>query len=236
MLIVHPCVCDELTPSSGSRPGSDDPATTGSTSIEFSEAAKQLTAVFPVQLDRFEQVMQNSYNWSGPQDASLYCEIGFTPEAILISGKVADNVPFVQTRERPQMPDWWRISYGADGIQFRFDDPTSASRSLHFILNLGSAGTNPRVELFASPMGKKTGFLADAGLEILGVSKAPNRQEPKEISSLNGFRFQAVIPTSDLAEPQFFAGPLRVSVRLHDVDSGKFAGYTMLEERLEKTQ
>src|SRR5207244_4423304 len=126
-----------------------------------------LTAVFPVQLDHFDQVLQNAGNWSGPDDASLVREIGFTPEALLIHGDIHDDQPFVQPMVHPNMPDWWRIRYGGDGAEFIFDDPTSATRRLHIILNFSSAGVNPRVDLLASPLPFPKGFLQDAELKLL---------------------------------------------------------------------
>lgn len=218
---------DQVTPSGGPRPSEaqTQPDHQGGQPIRFQEAAAGLTAVFPLQLARMDQVVQNSYNWRGPQDASMKCDIGFAPQALVIRGEFRDDLPFFQTMLRPAMPEWWHIQYGADGIEFQLDDPTSDTRRVRFVLNFGSAAVDPRVELLASPLGQKTGFLSSAALEM---EDAPG-SSPEE----GAVQFRVAIPYSALAEADFFRGPLRITARQHDVD-GDFATYLMLQEAIEK--
>lgn len=222
---------DQLTPSGQTAP---EPAITSPSAtkpgISYDEAAKQLTAVFPIELKQFDQVIQNSFNWSGPQDASVACEIGFTPQAIVVAGTVLDEHPFIQSRLRPAMADWWRINYGADGLEFSMDDPTSAANSLRFFLNWGAGGLSPIVEVIAAPSGGKKGPLEGAKVELLPLENA----EAGQLSA--GFRFRAILPTDQLLEPRFFSGPLLIRLRLHDVDGPGMQTYLRMEEVLEKPQ
>ncbi len=213
-------------------PGTDVLRVPGSRPIPFATASQQLTAVFPVRISRFEQAVQNSYNWHGEADASLSCRLGFTPEAVVVSGTLLDDQPLVQLHTRPARPDWWRITYGADGVVFHIQDVTSSTQLLHFALNFGSAGVQPKIELFQAPTPVGTGFLETATLELAELEPVPQAggaaaQPP------TGFRFRAILPTAGLLEPSFLAGPLQISVKLHDLD-GAFSTYSCLEERVEK--
>ena len=193
--------------------------------ISFEEAASGLSAVFPVQLTSMDQVVQNSYNWKGPQDASMRCDIGFAPTAVVIRGEFRDDLPFFQTMEHPAMPEWWGIQYGADGLEFLLDDPTSATRRVRFVLNFGSGAVNPRVELLASPRSDAPGFIPQA---VLDLEDAPGTA-PEE----GTIQFRTAIPYSALAETDFFRGPLRITVRLHDLD-GDYSSYLMMQQAIEK--
>lgn len=46
-------------------------------------------------------------------------------------------------------------------------------------------------------------------------------------------RFEAAIPITAVAEPRFFAGPLRITARMHDMDGGPET-YKMLQQAIEK--
>ncbi len=219
---------DEATPSGGPAPSAPaalpEPDSAGRP-ISFQEAAAGLTAVFPIELNRMDEVAQNSYNWRGPADASLKCDIGFAPQALVVRGEFRDDLPFFQTMLRPAMPDWWRIQYGADGVEFLLDDPTSSTRRVRFMLNFGSAAVDPKVELLASPLKGAGGFLGAAALEL---EDAPG-SAPEE----GAVQFRVAIPYGALADMDFFRSPLRITVRLHDVD-GDFATYLMMQEAIEK--
>lgn len=225
-----PCVraADEVTPSGGRQRDAAlvdaDYAGTGER-ITFDEAARDLTAVYPIQISDAQQVVQNSFNWNGPADASLRCDIGFTPDAVVIRGEFVDDHPFCQTTLQPAMPDWWMITYGADGIQFVFDDPTSATRRVSFVLNFGSRATRPQVDLLASP-GRRPGRVAAATLELF--DGRPGADEAQK-----AVHFRAAVPVAALGDPRFFAGPLRISVRMHDLD-GDWSTYQVLQEVIEK--
>jgi hypothetical protein len=217
---------DELTPSgTGGKPIAV--ATTGvPPQFTVDQATRQIASVLPVSLNRAEQVVQNSFNWRGPQDASMQGEIGLGPQALVIRGEIRDDFPLVQSRERPLMPDWWKITYGADGMEVQFDDPTSSSRRLRLLLNFSSAGTAPAVEAVDSPTGLKSNPAPGSLLQLSELDPAAARQA-------RGFSFTAVVPTERLAEPSFFASPLRITTRLHDVD-GDMATYLQMQDVLEK--
>ena len=189
--------------------------------------------MFPIRLDRFDQLIQNSYNWTGPSDASLFAEIGFTPQAIVIQGRAVDDQPFVQPYTSPYMPEWWTMQYAADGIEVRIDDPTSSTNSIHLILNFGSGGTRPRVQVISAPLMPKAGDLPESDFRIKDTAAGDvNTSAGSTIHQL-GFSFQAAIPSAGLAEPRFFSDALRISVRLHDLD-GDFQTYCVLEDVIEK--
>lgn len=231
LALLSPAWADELTPSGGPRAQE----TTASASampgemINFDEAAKELTAVYPIQLNNFTQVVQNSYNWKDAEDASMKCDIGFTPSAIVIKGDFVDDHPFYQPYTHPSMADWWKITYGADGIEFLMDDPTSATRHLQIALNFSSAAVTPRVELLASPAGFKPGFLRSAVLE-LGTQGEPGGGS---YAAGTPIQFRAAIPITAVADPKFFSTPLRITARLHDLD-GDPSTYLMMQETIEK--
>lgn len=195
--------------------------------MSFDEAKTQISAVLPISLDRFDQVVKNSFNWRGPEDASLKMELGLAPQALVISGELLDDFPLVQSRARPLMEDWWQITYGADGVELEMDDPTSASRKLKLLMNFGSAGTNPHIELLQSPTGLQSAESPASQLRLLELPAETRRK------GLSGFRLEAVIPTQKLAEPSFFTQPLRIITRLHDVDVD-FSTYLMMQDILEK--
>jgi hypothetical protein len=218
---------------SAPEPASASDAASG---VSFEEQAQMLTSVYPVTLDRMGQVAQNSYNWRGIRDASLACEIGFTPQAIVIRGKILDDQPFVQPIAYPAKPDWWKVTYAADGITLSFEDPTSATNRLRLILNFSSAGLAPKVQVLEAPMITTAGVLTSADLHVrslLPEDVPENLPDPER--PLAGFRFECAIPTTGLAEPKFFSGPLRMTVRLHDLD-GEVETYLRMEDVLEKRE
>lgn len=202
--------------------------------VSFDEVSKNLSGVFPIRINRFDQVVQNSYNWSNPLDCSLSCELGFTPEAVVIKGRIYDDQPLVQPLENPSMPEWWRIIYGADGLELSFDDPTSATNKLHLVLNFSSAGVRPTVQLLASPSGSARETITGADFRILELP-ADGITTTTDGAVAPGFDFEAAIPTAGLVEPRFFSGALRVSVRLHDLD-GDYRTYLMMQDVIEKQE
>jgi hypothetical protein len=226
-LILMPCYvrADEVTPAGEKTAASSSDSEAAEAPVSFEQAARELSTVFPIQLDQFADVVQHPYNWNGPKDASMKCDIGFTPTAIIIKGEMLDDVSFEQVMEQPAMPNWWKITYGADGLEFQLDNPTSAAQQLHFALNFGSRGLHPRVEMLNSPAVTRPAFLKSAVLEY--------KEVPAQSADTNHYQFQAAIPVSGFADPKFFAGPLRITVRMHDVD-GDFSTYSMLQKVIEK--
>lgn len=204
--------------------------------ISFDEQSKMLTGVYPLTLDRMDQVKQNSYNWRGLRDASLGCEIGFTPQAIVVRGKILDDQPFVQPIAYPAKPDWWQTTYAADGVELTLEDPTSSTNRLRLILNFSSAGLAPKVQVLEAPLVKTAGILTSADLKVKSLTEADVPENlPEPTTPVAGFRFETAIPTTGLAEPKFFSGPLRMNVRLHDLD-GEIETYLKLEEVIEKRE
>lgn len=197
--------------------------------VDFQRQSQILGSIIPIKINKFDQVTQNSFNWSGPDDTSLNCEIGFTPQAIIVRGNLIDDQPFVQSMEQPKKPAWWGIPYGADGIEFQMDDKTSSTNRLQFYFNFTSAGIKPRVTVVESPGQGRKEFNAAADFRLLPIPfEAGQTAKP-------GFRFEVAIPIDGLVEPRFFSGPLRIRVRLHDLD-GDFKTYKMMEEAVEKSE
>ncbi|MCX7019241.1 MAG: hypothetical protein NTY46_09710 [Candidatus Sumerlaeota bacterium] len=222
---------DELTPSGEPR----DEAITSFVEfakpippVNFDQTVKKLKTVYPIHLNDFSQVAQNSYNWQGQQDASMECDIGFTNDAILVRGNFRDDIPFYQTLKHPAMQDWWRITYGADGIEFQFENPTSATQRAVFVLNFGSQAVEPCVELLATPKGPALRRIESAFLRLQDAAQ----------SSVNGgqnekYHFDAAVPMAALEDIRLFDGALRITVRLHDLD-GDPATYLMMQQTIEK--
>ena len=218
---------DEVTPSGGT-PSSivDADVSGGAEKISFDDAARELTSVYPILISSANQVVQNSFNWNGPADASLRCDIGFTPDAVVVRGEFVDDYPFCQPIARPAMPDWWMITYGGDGIQFTFDDPTSAPRRVSFVLNFGSRATRPQVDLMASPV-RPAGVISTADLELF------DGQSPSGNGGQRAVMFRAAVPIAALGDSRLFSGPLRITLRMHDLD-GDWSTYQVLQEVIER--
>jgi hypothetical protein len=226
-MLAQIALADQLTPSGSRTPASASAPASGSPSISFEDASRQVSAMLPIELGKMEQVTRNSFNWRGPQDASCRLEVGLSPQALVITGEILDDYPLVQSRERPLMEDWWQITYGADGLELEFDDPSSVTRQLKFLFNFGSAGTRPQIELLQSAAGQKGNPAPGSQLKLEELP-AEMRQQ-----GISGFRLRAVIPTARLVEPAFFSQPLRIVTRLHDLD-GEYSTYLMLQDVLEK--
>jgi hypothetical protein len=229
---------DPLTPSGGPQ-STARPVASAEVAISFDDAIRAVGSVFPVRIDRFDQLIQNSYNWTGPSDASLFAEVGFAPQAIVIQGRVIDDQPFVQPYSSPYMPQWWTMQYAADGVEMRIDDPTSSTNGIHLILNFGSAGTRPRIQIINAPLMPKGGDLPESDFTIKEMT-ATDTNSTAPANAVNsarqtGFAFQAAIPTTNIVEPRFFSNSLRISVRLHDLD-GDFKTYCVMEDVIEKKE
>lgn len=218
---------DELTPSTGVQPettATADAETSPPAGMNYEDQSRLLVTVYPIELGEASQVVQNRYNWTGRQDASIKCEIGFTDEAVVLRGELRDDRPFFQPRLRPAQPDWWKITYGADGVEVFLDDPTSATRQVRFALNLGSEGTQPRVDVLRALDGRPTGFTSNGEVLLRGLASQG------ESSVIN---VRAVVAKDALADRRFFNGPLRIRIRLHDLD-GHPSTYLMMEQVVEK--
>lgn len=236
-LFANIAAADEITPTSATAAEKGEPAQTAEQpSLNFEEQSKLLTGVYPLSLDHMEQVTQHSYNWQGRRDASLACEIGFTPQAIVFKGSVLDDQPFVQPIAYPAKPDWWETTYAADGIELLLEDPTSATNRMRLIMNFSSAGLNPKIQVLEAPLIDTAGVLTSAELKVrsLQAEDIPSNLRDKT-TPVAGYRFQTAIPATGLAEPKFFSGALRMTVRLHDLDGG-IETYLKMEEVVEKRE
>jgi hypothetical protein len=241
IVVLAACLCvlariaaaDEATPSGGPRETPVGTSTSAGAAtvarVNYSDAVAQVAAMYPLRLDQMSQVVQNSHNWRGPDDASVRCEVGFTAEAIVIRGDFTDDLPFHQTMLRPAMPDWWRITYGADGLEFSFDDPTSSTNRVRLALNFGSRAVNPSVDVLQSPLAQKPGPVPGASMELFDANGAegPGGNHGAKIG------FEVAVPMVAVADPRLFAGPLRISLRMHDVD-GAPSTYLMMQQVIEK--
>jgi len=233
MVVASAVRADELTPSGGPR---DEAATTQPVSsgavapVNFDQALEKLAMIYPIHLSEFTQVVQNSYNWQGPQDASLECEIGFTQDAVVVRGNFRDDLPFYQTLKHPAMPDWWRITYGADGIEFLFENPTSSTERAVFVLNFGSQATDPCVELLATPAGPASRRIESAYLRL---SDAPSSSGDAGQKGNGSIHFDTAVPIAALTDTRLFEGALRITVRMHDLD-GDPSTYLMMQQTIEK--
>lgn len=230
-LLLVVCTCcwsDEVTPS-GTTSTAGLSSAGAATPIDFQAAERDLTAVYPLQLKQMTDVFQNSYNWSGPEDASVSCDIGFTPTAVVLRAEITDDIPFFQTLLHPAMPPWWRITYGADGLEFMLDDPTSAAQHVQFVLNFGSHAVNPQVELLTPPPGGQSGPIPTAAIRLYQASGKPDAPPDADAP----ISVEAAIPVAALADPRLFLGPLRITMRLHDMD-GDPSTYLMMQTVVEK--
>ena len=231
---TDPAVAQNTTATNAAATNNTD--STDLSAISFEDQARALTGVYPLNLDRMEQVTQHSFNWRGVRDAYLACELGFTPQAIVIRGKVLDDQPFVQPIAYPSKPEMWQVTYAGDGIELTLEDLTSATNRLRIILNFSSAGLSPKVQVLEAPLITTAGVLTSAELRVRSLQ---DEDIPANLPDTNtpiaGFRFESAIPTTGLAEPKFFSGPLRMTMRLHDLD-GEIETYLKMEEVVEKRE
>lgn len=95
-------------------------------------------------LDRFDQVELMNYNWRGADDLSATITLRLDLNGdLLIVGGVWDDDPLVQPCDNPVMPDWWKITYGGDGVTLRIADRANPQNFSEVALNFGAEGFNP---------------------------------------------------------------------------------------------
>ena len=145
---------------------------------------------------------------------------------VVVRGSFLDDVPFVQPYRDPAMAEWWRIGYGGDGIEFAFDNPTSAAQRVVFVLNWGAQAVEPRVERIASALGNRHEFVSGAFLQLSDNGKGVAGGD-------KAVHFDAAVPISMLGDPALFNGPLRITVKMHDLDGGPDT-YHVLQQVIEK--
>ncbi|GIX44541.1 MAG: hypothetical protein KatS3mg130_0949 [Candidatus Sumerlaea sp.] len=156
---------DLLTPAFSSLPD-DGPVLGTLAPLDLNEIAEEITDSVTFKLDTYAHVRAMPWNWRGAGDASMECQVAFTPTALYVEGTFADDYPFCQPMLRPSKPDWWGIGYGADGIEFILEDATTSTRTVRFLLNFSSRAVAPRVELAQSLTGTPPGFVGGAAIEL----------------------------------------------------------------------
>lgn len=169
-------------------------------------------------LNRINQIPINGHNWGGPADASLMCDVGFTPNAMVVAGNLRDDMPFIQPTLHPMSPKGMLPSYCADGVEFVLEDATSSSRKIRFVLDFGSACVRPRLMLYESVFPETMGCITDAYLRVTPTSNPGGSTH-----------FEFTIPYECVADPRFFNIPINVTVRFHDLD-GDLISYLVMEQ------
>jgi hypothetical protein len=220
------CAADLLTPG-GTRPAGDEAPVLGDiVPLDLDEVAGEILETYSFSLGRYDDVVFGAEQWKGPQDASLNCNVSLTPTAIYLEGEFIDDYPFCQRTLHPARPAWWNVGYGADGVVVSFEDPTSASQKVAFALNWGSRAGAPRVDIIQSMLGTPPAFSRGGCVQLEDAAQADRRAESKTPPGA-AVQFRAGVPITELADPQFFARPLQLTVELYDVD-GEYVSVSVL--------
>ncbi len=220
---------DLLTPS-GMASSSDESGVLGDiVPVDLDEISAEILETFPIAIGRYEDISVGYEHWRGPTDASLEGAFSLTPTAIYVEGILADDYPFCQRELHPARPEWWKLTYGADGIVFTLEDETSAARRIVFALNWGSRATAPRIDIISSLLPVSAGF-SRSGCLMMEDSQGSEGRTGSQ-SSPGRYHFRAGIPLTELADPQFFTERLRLKVELHDFD-GDYSTATVLRTTL----
>jgi len=137
-----------------------------------------------VKINTYSQVVQNSFNYRGEGDLSGEFGLVLYKNDLIVFGKVRDNIPLYQTREKPINPKWWKITYGADGVCFLLSKSEKKEDINKIILNFGSQGLNPVIVLDKFPDEK-----SETSSGKLVVKKTQD-----------GYTFEARIPIQELSD------------------------------------
>ena len=140
-----------------------------------------------VKINTYSQVVQNSFNYRGEGDLSGEFGLILYKNDLIIFGKVRDNVPLYQTREKPINPKWWKIAYGADGVCFLLSKSEKKEDIYKIFLNFGSQGLNPVIVL-----DKFSDEKSETSSGKLVVKKTQD-----------GYTFEARIPIQELSDGLF---------------------------------
>ncbi len=154
-----------------------------------------------IRIDDYSQVIQNSFNYRDKTDLSCKLGIALYGENLLVFGEVLDDISLCQTRENPINPNWWKITYGADGIGLLFSSSQKEETINKIILNFGSQGLKPVIVLDKIP-NKKSGTSSGE----LAVKK-----------TRTGYTFEAQIPISELSNG-LFNSDFFFDVLIYDMD------------------
>lgn len=121
-------------------------------------------------LNRFDQVEFMEYNWRGVDDlsATVTLRLDLNGDLLMVGG-VADDNPLIQPYDNPVMPNWWKITYGGDGVTLKITDRTDLKNSAEVALNFGAEGFNPRLMVLK----KAPGALGDLGKAPVLAERQP---------------------------------------------------------------
>ncbi len=218
MLMLCPFVrigaVDTLTPSSRGTEAADTAPLGDVVPLDLDEVSGEILETYNFSLTKFDDVTFGQENWKGPQDASLNCTFSFTPTALYLEGEFTDDFPFCQKAIHPSKPDWWKLSYGADGIVVTLEAVDSPTQRASFALNWSAQAIRPRIDMITSLLSTRQDFARTGCVELRDGEKT------SEISGgvTRSVRFRAGVPITEIAEPQFFEKPLVITVELFDLD------------------
>lgn len=211
---------DQLTPSMGRSDPVEGTILGDVVPLDLDEIAGEILETYSFTLNQFNQLVFGHENWQGIDDSSLQCNVSLTPTALYLDGEFCDDFPFCQRSVHPSKPDWWKLSYGADGIVITIEDQTSPTQKVSFALNWGAQATQPKVDILKSLLTSRPDFARggcvqlverDDQLQITGGAKA------------HYIRFRSGIPLTELADPLFFERSLVITVDLYDIDGDYFS-------------
>jgi hypothetical protein len=207
---------DQLTPSSVKMEEAESAPLGDVVPLDLDEIAAEILETYSIALDRYDQIAMGAENWRGIGDASLHCNFSLTPTALYIEGEFLDDFPFCQRSIHPAKPSWWKWPYGADGVVFTLEDPTSATQSVCFALNWGAQALQPRVDVIRSLVQGRPDFARGGCVEVVEAEAPPSTARE---GAARPMRFRAGVPLTELAPPQFFERALQITVELYDLDS-----------------
>lgn len=212
---------DQLTPSMGRADTTEGPPLGDVVPLDVDEIAGEVLETYSFTLNQFNQLAFGHENWQSAADCSLQCNVSLTPTALYLEGEFYDDFPFCQRSVHPSKPDWWKLSYGADGIVVTIEDQTSPAQRVSFALNWGAQATQPKVDILKSLLASRPDFARGGCVQLADRNNHP--QATEGVTS-RPVRFRGGIPLTELADPQFFERSLVITVELYDIDGDYFSG------------
>ncbi|MCX7624760.1 MAG: hypothetical protein N2Z21_00885, partial [Candidatus Sumerlaeaceae bacterium] len=196
--------------------------------LDLEEIASEVLEAYPFALNQFNQLVFGLENWQGPADSSLRCSVSLTPTALYVEGEFYDDFPFCQRSPHPAKPDWWKLSYGADGIVITIEDQTSPTQKVSFALNWGAQATQLKVDILKSLLATRPDFARGGCIQL--TDRGDQAQPTPNVVS-RPVHFRAGLPLTELADPQFFERSLVITVELYDID-GDYVSASVLRQSL----
>jgi len=177
----------------------------------------EYSSIKTVKINTYSQVVQNPFNYRGESDLSGEFGLVLYKNDLIIFGKVRDNIPLYQTREKPINPKWWKITYGADGVCFLLSKSEKKEDINKIILNFESQGLNPVIVLDKFPDEK-----SETSSGKLVVKKTQD-----------GYTFEARIPIQELSDG-LFNRDFYIEIIVYDMDGDETTYKVMaLKSRVE---